>query len=334
VKRGAREPAIREVFLVQPIHESGIERLRSVGIAVRQATAPEMQTVAEEIGAAQAAVTRNAGLDATAMDAAPALRLVVVHGVGYDRVDVSHATTRGIVVCNTPAGNAGSVAEHTLAFMLALARQLLPADRLVRAGRFNDKYTLRIEDLAGKTLGIVGCGRVGLKTAVLARNALRMRILGYSPRADPARLRRLRIEPCPDLERLLEAADVVSLHAALRPDTRGLLGRAQLARMHRGAWLINTARGALVDEAALVEALRTHHLAGAALDVFADEPLPAGHPLLGLDNVLLSPHIAGSSEQALAGTAGDVVRAVLRMSGGRRPVNLLNPIVFAGGQSE
>jgi D-3-phosphoglycerate dehydrogenase len=156
-----------------------------------------------------------------------------------------------------------------------------------------------------------------------------MRVLGYSPRADPARLARRRIEPCPDLDRLLEAADVVSLHAALRPETRGLLGRAQLAQMRPGAWLVNTARGGLVDEAALLEALRTRRLAGAALDVFADEPVRAGHPLLGLDNVLLSPHVAGSSEQALAGTAADVVRAVLRMSGGRRPANLLNPVVFA-----
>ena len=205
--------------------------------------------------------------------------------------------------------------------MLALARQLRAADALVRAGRFEAKYGLRIEDLRGKTLGLVGCGRVGLATAALARAAFRMRVLGYSPSADPAALARRRIEPCPDLGRLLEEADVVSLHGRLRPETRGLIGRAELARMRPGAWLVNTARGALVDEAALLDALASRRIAGAALDVFATEPLPAGHPLLALDNVVLSPHIAGSSEQALAATAGQVARVILGFLRGRTPPN-------------
>jgi D-3-phosphoglycerate dehydrogenase len=193
----------------------------------------------------------------------------------------------------------------------------------VRAGRFEAKYGLRVEDLRGKTLGIVGCGRVGLETAALARAAFRMRVLGYSPSADPAALARRRIEPCSDLARLLEESDVVSLHARLRPETRGLIGRAELARMRPGAWLVNTARGALVDEAALLDALASRRIAGAALDVFATEPLPASHPLLALDNVLLSPHIAGSSDQALSATASQVARVILGFLRGRTPPNLL-----------
>jgi D-3-phosphoglycerate dehydrogenase len=315
---------VTEVFLVQPIHAAGVDRLRAAGLAVRRASTADMATVAAEIGTAQVAVTRNAGLSAAAIDAAPALRLIVVHGVGHDRVDLARAAARGIAACNTPADNARSVAEHALALMLALARQLRGADSLVRAGRFEAKYGLRVEDLRGKTLGIVGCGRVGLATAALARAAFRMRVLGYSPSADPAALARRRIEPCPDLGRLLEEADVVSLHGRLRPETRGLIGRAELARMRPGAWLVNTARGALVDEAALLDALASRRIAGAALDVFATEPLPAGHPLLALDNVVLTPHIAGSSEQALAATAGQVARVILGFLRGRTPPHLID----------
>jgi D-3-phosphoglycerate dehydrogenase len=317
------KPGIRDVFLVQPIHASGVDRLRAAGLAVRQASASDMATVAAEIGEAQVAVTRNVGLSAAAMDAAPALRLVVVHGVGYDRVDVAHAATRGIAVCNTPVANAQSVAEHAVALMLALARRLLAADRIVREGRFEAKYGLGLEDLHGKLLGIVGCGRVGIRTAALARSAFRMRVLGYSPSADPARLRSRGIEPCADLGRVLERADVVSLHAALRPATCGLIGRAELARMPPHALLVNTARGALVDEAALVEALATRRIAGAGLDVFTAEPVPIGHPLLALDNVVLSPHVAGSSEQALAATAAEVARAILAVARGRTPPSLV-----------
>ncbi len=316
-----------EVFLVQPIHPAGVARLRAAGLAVRRASAADTATVAAEIGDARVAVTRNAGLAAAAMAAAPALRLVVVHGVGHDRVDLAEATARGIAVCNTPAANARSVAEHAIATTLALARRLREADALVRAGRFEERYRLRIDDLRGKTLGLVGAGRIGLATAALARG-FRMRVLAYSPSVAPARLARRGIEPSADLGRLLEAADVVSLHARLRPETRGLIGAAELARMRPTALLVNTARGALVDEAALVAALARRQIAGAALDVFASEPVPADHPLLALDNVLLTPHVAGASEQALAATAEAVAAAILRAERGRRPAHLLNPAAW------
>ena len=211
--------------------------------------------------------------------------------------------------------------------MLALARQLRPADALVRAGRFEAKYGLRVEDLRGKTLGIVGCGRVGLETAALARAALRMRVLGYSPSADPG-------GPGPPAHRAVSRPRAACSSrptwsrstAGSVPRPAGIIGRAELARMRPGAWLVNTARGALVDEgSAPLEALASRRIAGAALDVFATEPVPAGHPLLALDNVVLSPHIAGSSDQALAATAGQVARVVLGFLRGRTPPSLIQP---------
>jgi D-3-phosphoglycerate dehydrogenase len=323
--RAGAGPAVRDVFLVQPIHEAGRARLRAAGLAVRQASGPDMATVAREIGRAEAAITRNAGLAAPAMDAAPGLRLVVVHGRGHDRVDLAHAAGRGIVVCNTPARNAWSVAEHAIALLLGLAKQLLAGDRLVRAGRFGDRDALRSAELRGRTLGIVGCGQTGLRTAALARRAFRMRVLGYSPSADRALLTRRGIELCRDLDRLLEAADIVSLHAPLRPETRGLIGARELGLMKPGALLVNTARGGLVDEAALAASLAAGRVGGAALDVFAVEPPPADHPLFALPNVLLSPHVAGSSEAALAATAEAVADAVLRFAAGRLPPGRLTP---------
>ncbi|HWC02065.1 MAG TPA: NAD(P)-dependent oxidoreductase [Methylomirabilota bacterium] len=314
---------IRDVFLVQPIHEAGVARLRAAGLGVRQASRADMATVAAEVGAADAVVTRNAGLSAAAIDAAPRLRLVVVHGVGHDPVDVGHAAARGIVVCNTPVANAWSVAEHAIALLLALAKETLAADRAVRAGAFDARYALRLTELRGRILGVVGCGRIGRATARIARAGLGMRVCGHSPSAEPGRLRRLGIEPCASLGELLASADVVSLHVPLRAETRGLIGRAELGRMKPGAWLVNTARGALVDHAALVEALRSGRLGGAGLDVFRQEPVPVDDPLLGLPNVVLSPHIGGASDRAMERTALAVAAAILQAARGRRPRHVI-----------
>jgi D-3-phosphoglycerate dehydrogenase len=316
---------LREALLVQPIHRAGIDVLRGAGMVVRLATASDMATVATEIGDAQVVVTRNAGLNAAAIDAAPRLSLIVVHGIGYDPVDVHRATARGIAVCNTPTSAAQSVAEHAIGLILALAKQTLACDRAVREGQFDRKYGMHLSELHGKTLGIVGCGRVGVRTATIARAAFRMRLLGYSPSADPTRLRRFGIDRCEDLGALLECSDVVSLHVPLRAETRGLIGRAELARMKPGALLVNTARGAVVDEAALAEVLTEGGLGGAGLDVFASEPLPLHHPLLRLPNVVLSPHAAASSQEALERTAMAVAQVILRVASGRRPATLINP---------
>jgi D-3-phosphoglycerate dehydrogenase / 2-oxoglutarate reductase len=316
---------IRDVFLVQPIHEAGVARLREAGLAVRTASRADMVTVAAEVGAAGAVVTRNSGLSAAAIDAAPRLRLIVVHGVGYDPVDVAHATAKGIVVCNTPVANAWSVAEHAIALLLALAKATLAADRAVRAGGFDARYTLRLTELRGRTLGIVGCGRIGRATARIARAGLGMTVCGHSPTADPARLQRLGIEPCATLRELLERSDAVSLHVPLRAETRSLIGRAELARMKSGAFLVNTARGALVDHQALVEALVQGRLGGAGLDVFRQEPVPPEDPLLALSNVVLSPHIAGASDRAMEMTALAVAAAILQAARGRRPRHVIAP---------
>jgi D-3-phosphoglycerate dehydrogenase len=316
---------IRRVLLVQPIDEAGVAALQARGVEVRLASRPDMATVAREIAEADGLVTRNAGLDAAAMDAAPRLRAVAVHGVGLDPIDVAHATALGIPVANTPGANARSVAEHALALMLAVARRVPAGDRAVREGRFDFKYHARLVELSGKTLGIVGCGRIGAETARMARVALGMRVVVYSPPDHPAWLRGAGVAREADLDAVLAVADVVSLHLPLTDRTRGLLDARRIARMKPTAMLVNTARGGLVDEPALVRALAEGRIAGAGLDVFHSERMAPDHPLLGLSNVVLSPHAAGSSAEALRRTALAAASVLLAIGEGRRPPTLVNP---------
>jgi phosphoglycerate dehydrogenase-like enzyme len=220
----------------------------------------------------------------------PGMRLVSLWGTGTDNVDLPSAERHGVTVTNTPGVSAFSIAEHALALMLAVARRIPRNDAKVRQGRWPRGQAIQMH---GKTLGIVGLGAVGRQFARLGAG-IGMRVIAWTMHPDPA----LGFDLVP-LDDLVRTSDVVSLHLRLSGDTRGFLGRAQLERMKPSAVLINTARGPIVDEAALVEALTRGRIAGAGLDVFDVEPLPAGHPLARLENVVLTPHSAGITPEAL-----------------------------------
>jgi phosphoglycerate dehydrogenase-like enzyme len=222
------------------------------------------------------------------------LKMVSIWGTGVDNIDLDAAGRHGVTVSNTPGMNARAVAEHTLALMLAVTRRIPRIDREMRQGRWpRDLLT----QLLGKTLGVFGTGTIGARVIELAR-ALGMTVLAWSLRGDPSHVARLGAT-AGGKEDLLTRADVVSLHLRLLPETRGFLGRKELGLMKPTAFLINTARGALVERDALVEALRARRIAGAGLDVFHDEPLKPGDPLLALDNVVLSPHNAGQTTEVI-----------------------------------
>ena len=312
-------------LLVQPIHDAGLQQLRRAGMSVRLASRADMPAVAAEIGDAVAVITRNAGLDRAALDAAPRLRVVGNHGVGLDPVDVEHATRLGIPVVNTPGANAQSVAELAVALMLALLRQLPEADRATRQGQSGFRYRARLRELSGKRVGIVGFGDIGRRTARLLRFGFGVELRVYSRSATAAELASLEARRCDTLEQLARESEIVSLHTRLTPSTRGLVDEAFLAAMRPDALLINTARGPLVDEAALLRALSQRRIAGAGLDVYAPEDTAAGADLLELDNVILTPHIGGSTEEALERTALRVAEQVLDVLAGRRPEHLVNP---------
>lgn len=315
-------------LVIQPIDGAGIRRLRAAGIEPRLASRPDMTTVGAEIAPAAAVITRSAGLSAAAMERAPRLRVVVSHGVGVDAIAVDRASKLGIAVANTPDANRDSVAEHTMALMLAVVKRLPAADTATRRVDFDFKYRASLRDLSAKILGVVGYGGIGRRVAAMAQAAFAMEVVVHSASADPTELYDRGYRRAASLEALLEEADVVTLHRTLRPEAHRLISGCELGRMKPTAVLINTARGGLVDEASLVAALSRGELAGAGLDVYESEQMPPDHPLLSLSNVVLTPHSAGSSEEALRRTAEQAAERVIRALAGERPANLVNSEVW------
>ena len=298
------------------------------GLEVRQASAATMDIVAKEIVSAEAAITRNAGLNRAAMAAAEHLRVLGNHGIGVDPVDVAYATEIGLPIIFTPYGNVQSVAEYTIGQMMAISKRIREADRAVREGNYDYRYTRDFCELHEKTLAIIGFGRTGRRTAEIAKAAFSMRVIAYDPYVDHLEMAKLGMEKWEDLNAVLETADVVSLHLQLTPETRGLLNRDCLFKMKKGAMLVNTARGALVDAEALVDALESGHLRGAAMDVFEKEPLPVEHPFAKTEKLVLSPHIAGATEECLERTAIQTAEQVLTVLEGEKPAHLVSPGVW------
>jgi D-3-phosphoglycerate dehydrogenase len=228
------------------------------------------------------------------LDAAPRLKVVGRAGIGVDNVDVTSATARGVVVMNTPFGNAITTAEHAIAMMFALARQIPEASASTKAGKWEKNRFMGVE-LTGKTLGLVGCGNIGSIVADRA-NGLRMKVVAYDPFLSEKRALEIGVEKV-ELDALIARADIVTIHAPYTEQTKNILSRERIFAMRKGARLINCARGGLVDEAALHDALKSGHLAGAALDVFEVEPA-TDSPLFGLENVVCTPHLGAATTEA------------------------------------
>ena len=306
---------MRHILVTEPIAEEGLQALRQEAMVdINTALAPQelLRAVAPCDGLLVRSKTR---VTAEVIAAAPRLCVIGRVGTGVDNVDLDAATRRGIVVVNAPYGNTISVAEHTVAMILALARHIPRADASLRAGRW-EKGALEGTQLRGKMLGIVGLGRVG---GAVARRALglEMKVLCYDPLVTPERAAQLGVQWVP-LEELLASADVVTLHLPDSHQARALIGERELRLMKPSTYLINCARGSLVDEDALCQALQSDRLAGAALDVFAREP-PPDSPLLHCDRVILTPHLAGSTAEAQRDTAVEVAHGVLDVLAGRMP---------------
>jgi len=247
-----------------------------------------------EIGDADALIVRSATkVTAELLERAKKLRVVGRAGVGVDNIDLDEATKRGVLVMSTPGGSSVSVTEHTFALLLALVRQLPKFDAAMREGRW-EKSSSGAE-VRGKTLGLVGLGRIGSEVASRAE-AFDMRVVAYDPFISEAAARELSVELVP-LDQLLAECDFISLHTAVSPQTRDMINAGSIARMKKGVRIINAARGELINEADLAAAIKNGHVAGAALDVFADEP-PKNCPLIGLPNVITTPHVAGSTAEA------------------------------------
>jgi len=257
------------------------------------------------------------------------LRVLARPGIGVDRIDLAAATERGILVVNTPDGPTESTAEHAIALLLSLTKRVTLGDRDLRRGQgWSDYGAIPIGlEVSGTTLGLVGLGRIGGRVAEIAR-ALGMRVLAFDPYAAPARAQALGVTLVGTLEELLGSADIVSLHCPAIPATYQLMNARTLALMRRGSYLINVARGAVIDEAALVDALRSGHLAGAGLDVFDPEPAAADNPLFFLPNTICTPHIASYTAASVLRMREMVCEQVAMALRGERPTELVNPDVW------
>jgi D-3-phosphoglycerate dehydrogenase len=259
------------------------------------------------------------------LDAALRCRIVCRYGIGVDNIPVARATELGIAVANVPAFCVDEVSEHTLALVLACVRRIVPFARGTAGGGWDVTAAWGLRRLAGSSLGLVGYGALARALAPKAR-ALGMRVVAWTPRLVTADAG---VEVASSLHELLAHADVVSLHAPSTPETKGLIGEHELAKMKPTAYLVNTSRGALVDEAALVRALDARSIAGAALDVLDGEPPADGHPLLGRPDVVVTPHVAFYSEEAVADMRRRAAQNALAALRGEVPADLVNPHVAA-----
>jgi len=283
-----------KVVIAEKISPSAVDVLREPNWTV--VTADQLDgKLGAQLESADALIVRSAvQVDGALLDHAGKLRVIGRAGVGVDNIDLDAATRKGIAVMNTPGANAIAVAEHTLGLMLAMARHLPRADSLMHAGKW-EKKSLQGTELRGKTLGIVGLGRIGME---VARRAISfgMKVVGHDPFVSPGVAKEQNIRMA-TLDEVYASADYLTLHVGLTPQTTGMINAESLKKMKRGVRLVNCARGELIDEAALAEGLKAGHVAGAALDVFNEEPLK-NSPLTAIENVILTPHIGGATHEA------------------------------------
>lgn len=310
-----------KVLVADPIARDGIERLRAeaeVDIIVGQ-TLPSLLTC---IPSYDALVVRSeTKVTAEVIEAGKRLKVIGRAGVGVDNIDVNAATTHGILVVNSPGGNTIAAAEHTMALLLGLSRNVPQANACLRAGGWDRAKFTGVEVL-GKTLGVIGLGRIGSEVARRAQ-CFQMEVIAYDPFLSPDGASKLGVKLV-SLEELVRTSDYITLHVPLSSETHHLIGERELSAMKKGVRIINAARGGIVDEAALCSALKSGHVAGAALDVFETEPLPLDSPLRDLPNVIVTPHLGASTKEAQVNVAVEVAEEVLAALRGEPVRNAVN----------
>lgn len=320
----------KRVLITDTLPEGGLALLRQ-RYEVDSRPGISSQELAEIISGYDALIVRSSTqVTAEVLSRADRLEVIGRAGTGVDNIDLEAATREGILVVNAPTSNTVSAAEHTLALMLSLARKIIPADRSVRGGKW-ERSRFMGSELRGKTLGLVGLGRVGTAVATRAA-ALEMRILAYDPFISPERAAYLHVLLV-TLEELLQRSDYVSLHVPSSPATRGMIGERELALMKPTAYLINVARGDLVQEEALISALASGAIAGAALDVYPDEP-HVSEALRRCDRVILTPHLGASTSEAQNAAALEVAEQIAEVLAGRSPRYPVNAIPLSDEERE
>jgi len=313
-----------KVLIYEPIHQKGLDYLSEYADII-WASGYDEDTISLEAVEAEGIIIRaNGAVTAKIMDSAPYLKVIGRHGVGVDNIDVEAATKRGIYVVNTPGVNTEAVAEHAVGMMLALSKKIVESDRAMRNGNWNFRYESYGIEMQGSNLGIVGMGKIGYRVADICHAAFNMNIFYCDELANQKGETELSARKAV-LSELLSISDYVSLHLPALPSTFQMINSENIGLMKGTAFLINTSRGTVIDNNALYNALKNSDIAGAALDVFEKEPLPDNSPLLSLANLILTPHNAAHTEQAMIGMAM-VVKDIVSVIKGEMPKYPVNSL--------
>lgn len=311
------------ICIIDPIHPAGVERIAAGHDVIH----PEGWEADPRLGGTTVIVIRTTDIGEDLFARMPELRLIVKHGAGVDNIDIPAASRRGVMVANTPGGNnSTAVAEGAVSLMLALLRQVREMDEMVRGGRFAERWKIRLGDLTGAKVGLIGFGRIARCVATICGKGFGCDVAAFDPFLSDEDIRAAGVEPL-SLDRIMQR-DVISIHTPLTDGTRNLVGAKELALMHTSAIIVNCSRGGIIDEAALVEALTSGSIGGAGIDVFEQEPPRADHPLFSLPNAILSPHVAGVTENGMKDMALNVANVIETVVDGARPATLLNPDIF------
>ena len=315
-----------KVILTEPYLREGLAALSESCEIVLCRVGDEEDTI-NEVGAIGAIIGAKWQVTGKVLDRVPSLQVIGRPGIGVDNIDIDAATERGVAVVNTPDAPTVSTAEQTVSLILALAKRHRPAIRLLNT-QTSPQTEANLIEVRGKVLGLIGLGRIGGEVARICRLGLGMNVMAYDPYVAPERFADLGVTMCSTLDDVLGVADFVSLHIPPTNETRGMITTETLAPMKPSAFLINCARGAIVDEAALIEALRAGKIAGAGLDVFDPEPPSPSNPLLAMENVVATPHSSGFTPECLKNMAGQTAVEILDFVQGKRPANLVIPQVW------
>lgn len=313
---------MEKVLLPERIIDEGLELLKDKAEIIITKDASE-QSIIDKVSDAFAIILRSkAKITRSIIEAAPKLKIISRTGAGYDNVDVQAATEHNVMVCNLPGINTVAVAEHAISLMLALLKQLPKMDLYVRNGQWGKRSEFISEEAFGKTIGIVGLGKIG-REVMFRCKSMGMHVLAYDPYVENA-LKDNDIGFCNDMETLFTQSDVITLHVPNIPENKKMVDEPLIRLMKPTAYIINTSRGEVIDQGALTAALKEHRIAGAGLDVFAQEPIEQGDPLLTLDNVILTPHAAALTKESGVKMTVEAVKQVIDCLEGRIPPYIVN----------
>jgi D-3-phosphoglycerate dehydrogenase len=315
-----------KIVIPQDITDAGKDFLKAQGYEVAVGSGSmDLDVLKSEVAQADAILARTAPFPAEVIDAAPSLKVIGRHGVGVDNIDVEYCTKKGVWVTYAPESNANSVAEHTLGMLFALARNMVVIDAQTRSGNWEIRNKEKGADLEGKTLGLIGLGRIGTMVAKKAALGADMKVIGFDALIAKDKYP-AHVTPCACVEEVFEQADYVSLHVPSTPQTNGMVDYALISLMKKEACLINCARGEVVNEADLYKALSEGIIKGAALDVFRVEPASAGNPLFTLGNIIVTPHNAALTQESMDRMGLHAAQGIHAALSGQKPQWAVNEV--------